>query len=447
VTALLAEGHRVAVALAMSDPDPDRGMAEPKSGPSGSATSSSAKSGSATLPAVRRIALTNFRNYARLRLDVEARPVVLTGPNGAGKTNLLEALSFLAPGRGLRRARLGQVVRGALQTDDGGDDIEGGDGGDLDDDQIWAVAAQVLTPDGPVDIGTAREIVRATDGDQDSERRIVKIDGKPAKGQGDLARYLSVAWLTPEMDRLFMEASSGRRRFIDRLVYGFVPDHASRVSAYERAMRERSRLLREGAADPSWLTALEQQMAEAAVAIAAARRDLVSRLNQASAAGIGPFPRPEAAMEGAVETWLGDGPALAAEDRFRESLVASRRRDAEAGGAAEGPHRSDLHVIHAARGAPAAQCSTGEQKALLIALVLAAARLRALEHGAAPILLLDEVVAHLDETRRAALFDELVALGAQAWLTGTDRALFAALGDRAQFFDVADGAVRPAASL
>jgi DNA replication and repair protein RecF len=303
-----------------------------------------------------------------------------------------------------------------------------------------------MTPDGPVDIGTAREIVRTPGGDQESERRVVKIDGKPAKGQGDLARYLSVAWLTPEMDRLFLEASSGRRRFIDRLVYGFVPDHASRVSAYERAMRERSRLLREGSADPSWLAALEQQMAEAAVAIAAARRDLVARLNQASAAGIGPFPRPEATMEGAVETWLGDGPALAAEDRFRESLVESRRRDAEAGGAAEGPHRSDLQVIHAERGAPAEQCSTGEQKALLIALVLAAARLRALEHGAAPILLLDEVVAHLDETRRAALFDELVALGAQAWLTGTDRALFAALGDRAQFLDVADGALRPAAS-
>jgi DNA replication and repair protein RecF len=425
VTALLAEDHTVAVALAMSDPGPDRGVAAPAAG---------------VLPAVRRIALTNFRNYERLRLDVEARPVVLTGPNGAGKTNLLEALSFLAPGRGLRRARLGQVVHGALQSDE----APVGEGGD---DAVWAVAAHVVTPDGPVDIGTAREVVRATDGEQESERRIVKIDGKPAKGQGDLARYLSVAWLTPEMDRLFLEASSGRRRFIDRLVYGFVPDHASRVSAYERAMRERSRLLREGGADPSWLAALEQQMAEAAIAIAAARRDLVSRLNQASEAGIGPFPRPQATMDGAVETWLGDGPALAAEDRFRESLMASRRRDAEAGGAAEGPHRSDLQVIHAARGAPAAQCSTGEQKALLIALVLAAARLRALEHGAAPILLLDEVVAHLDETRRAALFDELVALGAQAWLTGTDRALFAAVGDRAQFFDVADGAVRPAASL
>lgn len=418
MTALLAED----TTLAMSDPDRDREVRGPRA---------------EALPAVRRIALTDFRNYERLRLEVEARPVVLTGPNGAGKTNLLEALSFLAPGRGLRRARLGQLVRGAMRADDAPEGETG----------IWAVAAQVLTPDGPVDIGTAREVVRDAGGDTESERRVVKIDGKLAKGQGDLARYLSVAWLTPEMDRLFLEASSGRRRFIDRLVYGFVPDHASRVSAYERAMRERSRLLREGSADPSWLAALEHQMAEAAVAIAAARRDLVARLNQASEAGIGPFPRPQAAMEGAVETWLGDGPALAAEDRFRDALVGSRRRDAEAGGAAEGPHRSDLQVIHAGRGVPAAQCSTGEQKALLIALVLAAARLRALEHGAAPILLLDEVVAHLDERRRAALFDELVALGAQAWLTGTDRALFATLRDRAQFFDVADGAVRPAASL
>ena len=387
-------------------------------------------------PAVRRVVLTDFRNYARLRLDVDDRPVVLTGPNGAGKTNLLEALSLLAPGRGLRRARLGQLVYGAMRPDDE-HGVENG---------IWAVAAQVVTPDGPVDLGTAREIVRDAAGEYEGERRVVRIDGKTAKGQGDLARYFSVAWLTPEMDRLFVEASSGRRRFIDRLVYGFVPDHASRVSAYERAMRERSRLLRDGGADTSWLAALEAQMAEAAVAIAAARRDLVARLNQAGAAGIGPFPRPEVSMVGAVESWLGGGPALAAEDRFRETLVASRRRDAEAGGAAEGPHRSDLHVVHAVRGVPAAQCSTGEQKALLIALVLAAARLRALEHGAAPILLLDEVVAHLDETRRAALFDELVALGAQAWLTGTDRALFAALEDRAQFLDVADGAVRPAAS-
>ncbi|HUT50045.1 MAG TPA: DNA replication/repair protein RecF [Alphaproteobacteria bacterium] len=387
-------------------------------------------------PAVRRVVLTDFRNYARLRLDVDARPVVLTGPNGAGKTNLLEALSLLAPGRGLRRARLGQLVHGAM----GSGEEPGGDSG------IWAVAAQIVTPDGPVEMGTAREIVRDAAGEYEGERRVVRIDGKTAKGQGDLARYLSVAWLTPEMDRLFVEASSGRRRFIDRLVYGFVPDHASRVSAYERAMRERSRLLRDGGADASWLAALEAQMAEAAVAIAAARRDLVARLNQAGAAAIGPFPRPEVSMRGAVESWLGDGPALAAEDRFRETLAASRRRDAEAGGAAEGPHRSDLHVIHAVRGVPAAQCSTGEQKALLIALVLAAARLRALEHGAAPILLLDEVVAHLDETRRAALFDELVALGAQAWLTGTDRALFDALEDRAQFLDVADGAVRPAAS-
>jgi DNA replication and repair protein RecF len=416
VTALLAEE----ATFAMSEPGPDRGSHQTRPGVAGFGA-----------PAVRRIALTDFRNYARLRLDVDARPVVLTGPNGAGKTNLLEALSFLAPGRGLRRARLGQVARGAMQTADGHD-------------CVWAVAASVETPEGAVDIGTAREVAHDAGGGYEGERRVVRIDGKPAKGQSELARHLSVAWLTPEMDRLFLEASSGRRRFIDRLVYGFVPDHASRVSAYERAMRERSRLLREGSPDATWLTALEAQMAEAAVAIAAARRDLVIRLNQAGSAGTGPFPRPEASMAGAVEDWLGDAPALAAEDRFRSTLAENRRRDAEAGGAAEGPHRSDLHVVHAARGVPAAQCSTGEQKALLIALILAAARLRALERGAAPVLLLDEVVAHLDETRRAALFDELVALGAQVWLTGTDRTLFAALEDRAQFLDVADGAVRAA---
>jgi len=413
--------------LTMGDPGPNQGTRSAGAGDDGLPA--------APGPAVRRITLTDFRNYGALRLEVDARPVVLTGPNGAGKTNLLEALSFLAPGRGLRRAKLGQVVRGAA--------LAAGEAAGPDD-GAWAVAARLETPDGPVDIGTAREVVRGPDGSQEGERRIVRIDGKTAKGQGDLARHLSLAWLTPEMDRLFLESSGGRRRFIDRLVYGFVPDHAARVSAYERAMRERSRLLREGRGDASWLSALESQMAEAAVAIAAARRDLIGRLNLASEAGIGPFPRPDATMEGTVEDWLVDGPALAIEDRFRALLEESRRRDAEAGGAAAGPHRSDLVVTHVERGMPAAQCSTGEQKALLIALVLATARLQALDRGAAPILLMDEVVAHLDEIRRAALFDELVALGAQAWLTGTDRALFRTLDERAQFLDVAAGAVHAA---
>src|SRR5690606_33191666 len=220
-------------------------------------------------------------------------------------------------------------------------------------------------------------------------------------------------------------------------------DHAGHLSAYERAMRERGRLLRDGVLDDAWLGALEHAMAENGVAVAAARRDTVERLGRALALGTGAFPRPTVAIEGAVEGWLDEGPALAAEDRLRARLAEMRRHDAETSGAAEGPHRSDLVVRHADKDMPAAQCSTGEQKALLVALVLAAARLQGAERGAPPLLLLDEIAAHLDESRRSALFDEICALGAQAWMTGTDRRLFDALEGRAQFFTVADGTIAP----
>jgi DNA replication and repair protein RecF len=379
--------------------------------------------------AVTRLTLTEFRNYRTLRLDVAPAPVVLTGANGAGKTNLLEALSFLAPGRGLRRARLIDI--GRRQT-----------GGRAEGLANWAVAATLATPDGPVDVGTGRD--PEADPAVTGERRVVRIDGTPAKSQNALARLVGVAWLTPEMDRLFLEAASGRRRFLDRLAYGFAPDHAGHLGAYERAMRERARLLRDSIVpDPSWLGALEHAMAENGVAVAAARRETVERLNRAMALGAGVFPRPAVAINGTVESWLGEGPALAAEDRLRALLAGSRRQDAEAGGAAQGPHRSDLAVHHIDKDMPAALCSTGEQKALLVAIVLAAARLQAVERGAPPLLLLDEIAAHLDEARRAALFDEITALGAQAWMTGTDRRLFDALEDRAQFFTVADGALAP----
>lgn len=396
-------------------------------------------SGSSDAPlAVRRLVLTEFRNYRRLRLTAEARPVVLTGLNGAGKTNLLEALSYLAPGRGLRRARLAQVARRMPQTVSIGTPSP-----EVSNKTAWAVSATLTGPHGPVEIGTGREPPQS-EGTQTAEKRLVRIDGAPAKNQGELTRLLSVTWLTPEMDRLFLEAGAARRRFLDRLVYGFVAEHAASVSAYERAMRERTRLLRDGAGDAAWLSALEANMAEAGIAVAAGRRQMVMRLNQASQNDIGPFPRPFVAIEGAVEEWLDELPALAAEERFRERLHEGRRRDAEAGGAALGPHRSDLAVRHAERDMPAASCSTGEQKALLIAIVLATARLLALDRGAPPILLLDEVVAHLDEKRRAALFDEICALRAQAWLTGTDRALFAGLEGRAQFMNVDAGNVAPA---
>lgn len=383
------------------------------------------------LLALRRVALTDFRSYRRAEIAVPAAPVVLFGANGAGKTNLLEAISFLAPGRGLRRARIADIERRC-------DPIEAGIG--------WAIHATIAGPDGERDIGTGRDPdrPRARDPDDDSDRRVVRIDGAPAKGQAALADLVHLLWLTPEMDRLFTDGASERRRFLDRIVTNFVPDHVRKLAAYEHAMRERNRLLKESRMDETWLGALEQSMAEAGVAVAAARRQVVSRLIAAAEAALGPFPIPEIALVGDTETDLDAGPALAAEDALRRRLAESRRADAEAGRALVGPHRSDLAVHHRAKAMPAALCSTGEQKALLVALVLAAARLLKLQRGAAPILLLDEIAAHLDSERRAALFDEVEALGAQAWMTGTDASLFAALGGRAAFFTVAGGTIRPA---
>ena len=366
---------------------------------------------------VSRLRLTNFRCYAQASLDLDARPVVLTGPNGAGKTNLLEAVSFLAPGRGLRSARLETIGRRNAPADQG-----------------WAVAATVDTPDTPVEIGTGYQPEAGT-------RRVVHIDRAPVKNQAALAEHLSAVWLTPQMDRLFIDGTSGRRRFLDRLVFGFDAAHAGRVSGYEHTLRERARLLRDGAPDPVWLDTLEEKMAERGVAIAAARREMAARLARLCARGTGPFPDAAIHVEGTVERWLDDGPALNAEERFRHALRDGRAQDSVAGGAGTGPHRSDLRVRHIAKDMPADQCSTGEQKALLIALVLAHARLLAAERGRAPLLLLDEVAAHLDLDRREALFDAIVALGMQVWFSGTDATLFESLNGNAQFCAVNDGTV------
>lgn len=374
--------------------------------------------GGAATVAVTRLDLSDFRCYRQARIDLDLRPVALAGPNGAGKTNLLEAVSFLAPGRGLRRARLTEIDR-----------IGGG---------AWALAATVATAAGPIAIGTGRD----PEGDG-RERRLVRIDGTPQRGQTVLAQCTGVVWLTPQMDRLFLEGTSGRRRFLDRLVFGFDAEHASRVGAYEHALRERGRLLRERSADRTWFDAIEGQLAGLGVAIAAARRELATAIDHAAAEGVGPFPLPRLAMAGTVEDWLEEMPALAAEDRMRDALAAGRRADAELGGAAIGPHRSDLRVRHAAKEMPAEQCSTGEQKALLLAIVLADVRLQAAARGVPPILLLDEVAAHLDGERRTHLYDEILALGVQAWLTGTDAELFAPLADAAQHFRVADAIVTP----
>jgi DNA replication and repair protein RecF len=375
---------------------------------------------------VERLRLSAFRNYAAASLESDGRPVVLTGPNGAGKTNLLEAVSFLAPGRGLRRAGLSEVERQGAGT--------GTSAG-----QPWAVAARVITPDGPRDLGTGRD--PTADG---RERRAVKIDGDVQQSQQALGEIVAVTWLTPQMDRLFQDSPGGRRRFVDRLVYGVDPAHAGRVNAYEHALRERARLLRgDRLADPDWLAALEQRMAERGVAIAAARRQMIDRLTAAAAEARGPFPKAELGLSGDLEAWFDELSALEAEEKMAAALKEARRRDAETGGAAYGPHRGDLVARHATRDLPAELCSTGEQKALLISFVLAHTRLLAAERGFAPLVLLDEVAAHLDVERREALFAELVQLGAQPWLTGTEPALFEGLHDRAQVFRVQDAEIAP----
>ncbi len=363
--------------------------------------------------AVTRLTLTDFRCYAQLRIEADARPVVLTGPNGAGKTNLLEALSFLAPGRGLRRARLIEVGRREAPAERG-----------------WAVAATIERAGERFEVGTGRDPL------QGGEKRLVRIDGRPARGQVELGEIASAVWLTPPMDRLFGEGASGRRRFLDRLVYGVDPAHAGRLTAYEHALRERGRLLKEAGADGKWLDAVEDVLVHKGVAVAAARRDMVGRLIRVCLAAAGPFPVPGLALEGEVENWLAAGPALEAEERMRRRLAEDRHQDAEHGVTSVGPHRSDLVVRHLGHGVPARDCSTGEQKALLVSIILAQARVVAETRGMAPLVLLDEVAAHLDARRRAALFDAVSAVGAQAWMTGTDLSLFADLGERAQYFEI-----------
>ncbi len=382
-------------------------------------------SGAAEAPArrfaVERLTLTRFRSYPSLRIETDGCPIVLTGANGAGKTNILEAISLLVPGRGLRRARMSEMAH---------------DRGDGD----WAVAARVMTPEGPVELGTGY----VPDGTSRRERRVVRVDGETVSNQAVLSQHMGAHWLTPQMDRLFVDGVSARRRFLDRLVYAWDPAHAGRVQAFEQSMRERLKLLKEQSQpDPAWLKALEEGMAERGMAVAAARRELIARLAPSAATGLGPFPGALLALEGEMDNWLDSGPALEAEDRFRMALAKDRRRDQLSGRTHTGPHRTDLNVSHAEKGQAAALCSTGEQKALLVAITLANAALRGREEGGVPVLLLDEVTAHLDENRREALFHHLLALGAQVWLTGTDDSLFGAMKPHAQIFEIENNGLKP----
>ena len=371
---------------------------------------------------IRRLTLTNFRSYRAAQIEIAAAPVVLVGPNGAGKTNLIEAISFLAPGRGLRRATLDEV---AFQEGDGS----------------WAVAADVDGALGLASLGTGIEAPATAD---TALTRKYRIDREPTASVAAFSDHLRVIWLVPAMDGMFGGPASERRRFLDRLALAVDAEHSGRVAALERSLRSRNRLLEEPRPDPHWLDAVEHETAEIAVAVAAQRAETVARLQQALRARDDPasvFPSGEIALKGWIEELVRQRPAIEVEDRYRAVLKDNRARDAAAGRTLDGPHLTDLAVTHARKGIPAADASTGEQKALLIGLVLAHANLLAEMSGFAPLLLLDEVVAHLDPARRAALYGELEALGAQVWMTGADPAAFAEIEPRAQVFEVSPGRI------
>lgn len=374
---------------------------------------------------VARLTLTDFRNHAALDLELDARPVCLFGPNGAGKTNILEALTTLAPGRGLRGASLVDVAR------DGGEERA----------QPWAVSARISL-DGEISVvGAGAE--RTVEG---GVKRVTRLNGAPATGAA-LAEAARMTWLTPAMDRLWSGSAGDRRRFFDRLTLSRASEHGQAAAAYERAMRERQRLLSDRVFDDGWLGGLEREMSAHGAAVAAARVETLHRLQDAiDARPDGAFPKAALALEGLLEARFEAGAKSAdVEEDFAGLLRDVRARDAGAGRALDGPHRSDLLARHAGKNMPADQCSTGEQKALLLGLTLAQARALADDPGAGPsLILIDEAAAHLDAVRRAALFDELLSNPGQAWLTGTDESLFEAFGRRAQLFEVRDGAVRPA---
>jgi DNA replication and repair protein RecF len=373
-----------------------------------------------TASRIHRLTLTHFRNYRAAQLETRGDVVVLVGPNGAGKTNCMEAVSFLSPGRGLRRATLEDVA-------------------DNQGDGSWAVSAEVEGALGLATLGTG---IDAPGSDAPTNSRRCRIDREPVGSATAFGDHLRMVWLTPAMDGLFLGAASERRRFFDRLVLAIDSEHSSRVSALDRSLRSRNRLLEVRNYDDHWCDAIERETAELAVAVAATRGQTVTKLAaMLRARGASAFPSASIMLDGWMENALLIEPATAVEDRYRQILRDSRARDAAAGRTLDGPHLTDLQVVYAPKNMPARDASTGEQKALLIGLVLAHASLVAEMTGITPLLLLDEVVAHLDPSRRMALFDELAKLGAQVWMTGADPAAFADIGASGEIFDVDSGRI------
>ena len=388
---------------------------------------------------VMRLTLTDFRNYAYLRINAHMGPIVITGENGTGKTNILEAISFLTPGRGLRGARLADIKRitPALISDEYQPTVISN--------ACWAVSALVNKADEEVEIGTAveksfREI--SDDESKSFERRIVKIDGQKVSSQSELGKYLSAIWITPQMDRLFRGGSQPRRSFLDRLVYAFDVEHAKRTANFEHMYKEWYQLLKSGHNDDNWLLSLEEGMSALGVAIAAARREQIAKLNtfiEHEPDDI--FPNVRLELEGTIEKLLNKLPALEVEDFYRE-LLKKQRRNILYNDNIDGINRTDFKVYYRKKGMPAELCSTGEQKSLLISIILAQTKCQTLDKGFSPVLLLDEVVAHLDDIKKEALLEKIRDLGLQAWITSTDPTLFSSLKNDAMFLEVKNNQVK-----
>ncbi len=386
---------------------------------------------------IQRLTLTDYRNYSSLRIDVQNCPIIIYGENGTGKTNILEAISFLAPGRGLRGVKLSDIKRFIPQIAPLGELT-------YISPLNWAVAAEIINNGENHSLATAVEktgrVVDDTDENQSFERRIVKIDGNKTSLQSDLGKYISLIWLTPQMDRLFRGGSQPRRAFLDRMVYAFDNDHAKRVANFEHLYREWYRLIKDGKLDNYWLTSLEEEMSALGVAIAAARREQTARLNTfIEKEPDDVFPTVRLELDGLIERELDNSPAVKVEEMYADLLKSQRRYVLNNG--VDGINRTDFKVYHKKKAMPAEMCSTGEQKSLLVSIMLAQAKCQTLHKGFAPILLLDEVAAHLDDVKRDALLSKIVNLNLQAWITTTNPELFNSIKDKSQFFEVKNNSV------